>query len=279
MIRSGGSEAIGPTAHYTSYVWARNGLSHPALATRRGRMMFEALRPSMSVSGLLGGPTLPAYLLARHRAIDLLLGEAIESDGVSQVLELACGLSARGWRFTCRHPHLTYVEADLPGMAERKRRALERIAPLGESHRVVSVDVLKADGPGSLAAATETLDPDAGLVLITEGLLGYLGGEQVRGVWSRIAAELARFRTGRYLADIQLAGEAGAAVRAFRAALGAFVGGPVVLAHHDRRSDAERALRRAGFSRAAVTPALELAGAVAQDGAGARLAHVAQADA
>ena len=27
------SEAISPTAHYTGYVWARNGLSHPALST------------------------------------------------------------------------------------------------------------------------------------------------------------------------------------------------------------------------------------------------------
>lgn len=277
-MRGRGPEAISPTAHYTSYVWARNGLSHPALLTRRGRMMFEALRPAMSVSGVLGGPTLEAYLLARHRAIDMLLGEAIEKDGVCQVLELACGLSARGWRFTRQHPHITYIEADLPGMAERKRRALARIAYLPESHRVASVDVLQADGEGSLAQLTQTLDPDAGLVIITEGLLGYLGCQQVQSLWSRIASQLAGFHAGRYLADIQLASEAGVPVHLFRAALGAFVGGPVVLAHHSQHSDAERALRQAGFAHAAVTRAVELAGPAAAQGPGARLAHVAQAD-
>ena len=30
------STSISPTAHYTGYVWARNGLSHPALASREG---------------------------------------------------------------------------------------------------------------------------------------------------------------------------------------------------------------------------------------------------
>lgn len=276
-MRDRGSEAISPTAHYTSWVWARNGLSHPALVTRRGRAMFEALRPAMSLSGALGGPTLDAYLLARHRAIDALLRDAIEKDGVSQVIELACGLSPRGWRFTREYPHLTYIEGDLPDMAERKRRALTRIAPLGGSHRVASVDVLRADGKGSLAELTATLEADAGLVIITEGLLGYLSREQVQEVWSRIAGQLAAFRAGLYLADIQLASEAGLPVRLFRAALGAFVGGPVVLAHHAQRSDAEHALRQAGFSHAAVRRAVDVARPVADDGSGSRLAHVAHA--
>ena len=35
--RMSGSDAISPTAHYTGYVWARNGLSHPALETPEGR--------------------------------------------------------------------------------------------------------------------------------------------------------------------------------------------------------------------------------------------------
>ena len=39
---SRGSDAISPTAHYTGHVWVRNGLSHPELATREGRVMFDA---------------------------------------------------------------------------------------------------------------------------------------------------------------------------------------------------------------------------------------------
>src|SRR5690348_6965545 len=147
------SETISPTAHYTGYVWARNGLSHPGLETREGRILYETLRPTMLASRALGGPSLEAYLLARHRALDELLERAISEHGVSQVVEVAAGLSPRGWRFSQRHgERLTYLEADLPAMAERKRRALERIGSLSEHHRVAALDALRDDGPESLSA-------------------------------------------------------------------------------------------------------------------------------
>ena len=118
---------MSPTAHYTGYVWFRNGLSDPALATRQGRFLFESLQGAALVSRALGGPTLEGYLLARHVAIDTLLTAAIERDGITQVLEVAAGLSPRGLRFHRRYgDRLTYVEADLPDMAARKERALAR---------------------------------------------------------------------------------------------------------------------------------------------------------
>ena len=64
------SDTISPTAHYTGHVWARNGLSHPGLDTTEGRVMFGALQPAMAFSRTVGGPSLEAYLLARHAAID-----------------------------------------------------------------------------------------------------------------------------------------------------------------------------------------------------------------
>ena len=104
MIFSG--DRIGPTAHYTGYVWARDGLSHPELATAEGRVLFEALQPAMIVSRAAGSATLEAYLLARHRAIDARLERAIERGEVTQVIEVACGLSPRGWRFAKRYGDL-----------------------------------------------------------------------------------------------------------------------------------------------------------------------------
>src|SRR5579864_8350501 len=80
------SKSISPTAHYTGYVWARNGLSHPALETTEGRLLFEALRPAMTVNAILGRGTLESYLLARHRAIDTLLERAIDEHGIRQVI-------------------------------------------------------------------------------------------------------------------------------------------------------------------------------------------------
>ena len=141
------SDTISPTAHYTGYVWARNGLSTPELTTTEGRILFESLQPLMVVSGTLGRPSLEAYLLARHVAIDALLERAIERDRVTQVLEVAAGLSPRGWRFAQRYgDRVTYVEADLPAMASRKREALERAASLTDNHRVRDLDALQEDG-------------------------------------------------------------------------------------------------------------------------------------
>jgi O-methyltransferase involved in polyketide biosynthesis len=270
-----GSDAISPTAHYTGYVWARHGLSHPALETREGRVLFESMRPVNALSEALGGVSLETYLLTRHRAIDVLLERAIHEAGVSQVVEVACGLSPRGWRFTRRYGSaLTYVEADLPAMAARKRRALERMGSLSERHRVVEVDALRDAGPGSLRALAGELDPHEGLAIITEGLLGYLSGEAVDGLWRRLAGMLGAFARGRYISDLHLGAAQNAQVRIFRVVLSGFVRGRVYL-HFDDAADAEAALRHAGFEAATLHRAASLAPEIR--GRGSTLAHILEA--
>ncbi|MGZ4174535.1 MAG: class I SAM-dependent methyltransferase [Solirubrobacteraceae bacterium] len=270
--------AVTPTAHYTGYVWARNGLSHPELASAEGRLLYESLRAPMIASRLLGGPTLEAYLLARHGAIDALLERAIEGGGVTQVIEVAAGLSPRGWRFSRRHgAGLTYVEADLPAMAERKRSALQRMGSLGEHHRVEPLDALRDGGPASLAAVTAELDPTEALAIITEGLLGYLDRDSVLELWRRFARELSAFRSGFYLSDLHLGStEARAEVRAFRLLLSAFVRGRGHL-HFGTEHEAAAALRDAGFRRAGLSRASEVAPEGDSLGPGAGLANVVEA--
>jgi O-methyltransferase involved in polyketide biosynthesis len=264
-----GPEAVSPTAHYTGHVWGRNDLSHPALRTRQGRLFFAALQPAMRLNRAVGGATLEGMLLARHRAIDGLLEAAIEERGVSQVIEVACGMSPRGWRFGARYgDRLTYVEADLPAMARRKRRALERIGSLSDAHRIVELDALAEDGPTSLGAVAAGLDRDRGLAIVTEGLLGYLPPAQVAAAWQRFAALLGEFPSGRYLSDLHVASESGGArVRAFRLFLSSFVRGRVHL-HFADAAEAEAALLGAGFSTASVRPA---GARVAADDGGARV--------
>jgi O-methyltransferase involved in polyketide biosynthesis len=269
-------DRIGPTAHYTGYVWARNGLSHPELATAEGRILFDALQPTMLASRALGGPTLEEYLLARHRAIDALLERAIEDGGVTQVIEVAAGLSPRGWRFARRYgERLLYVEADLPEMAERKRAALERMGSLDEHHRVDEIDALRDDdGAGSLAAVMAELDPASGLAIITEGLLGYLPPDAVAGMWRRFATGLGRFSTGRYISDIHMGGAVTPPVRVFRVLLSGFVRGRVYL-HFEDPGRAVAALRQAGFDAAEVRRAADAADAARSTDS--RLAHILEA--
>ena len=224
-------------------------------------MLFESLRPVMAVNGVLGHPTLESYLLARHEAIDAALRTAIEQHGVTQVIEVACGMSPRGWRFTSRYgDKLTYIEADLPAMAARKRVALARMVSLSERHQVVELDALLPDGPRSLPGLAAQLNHRKGLAIITEGLLGYLPHDAVEGIWRRFAAALDGFRAGRYISDIHLGMVQTAQVRAFRLLLSAFVRGRVHM-HFESPDRVVGALRDAGFAGAQVRPAgpLELA--------------------
>ena len=244
---SEGSGAISPTAHYTGETWVRNGLSHPRLATWQGTALYWSFAPPIAVSRALGGPVLKGLLLARHRIIDSFLEDQIQG-GVSQVLEIACGMSPRGWRFSERFgDQLTYVEADLPGMAQRKREALAEMGSLSDHHRVVDLDVLQEGGPGSLEALVETLDPAKGLVIITEGLLTYLDDDTVDGLWARFATALGRFDQGVYLSDLRFAKQdRGNWERAFDLVLGAFVRGQVH-AYRGDEATAAAELRSAGF--------------------------------
>ena len=279
MVLPRGSDAVSPTAHYTGYVWVRNDLSHPQLATLEGRLFYDALRPAMAASRLLGGPTLEAMLLARHRIIDALLAEAIERGRVGQVIEIACGMSPRGWRFANRFgDRIVYVEADLPDMAARKRRALDRMGGRGDHHRVEELDALRDRGAGSLAEVASTLDRRRGLAVVTEGLLAYFGSGDVRDMWRRFARELGRFRSGLYLADLHV-GSAGRDVtaRAFQTALSAYVR-RLVHVHFDDEEAAAASLRRAGFTEADLHRGdrHEAAGDAVGDPAAARI-HVLEA--
>ncbi|HEX2265521.1 MAG TPA: class I SAM-dependent methyltransferase, partial [Solirubrobacterales bacterium] len=250
MSNSESSGSVSPTAHYTGETWVRNGLSHPELATWQGRVLHRTLALPIAASRAAGGPTLEGLLLARHRIIDSLLEDLIDG-GVTQVVEAACGMSPRGWRFARRYgDRLTYVEADLPGMARRKREALARIGSAGDRHRVVDLDVLRDGGPGSLDSLAGELDPAQGLAIITEGLLTYFDDETVEALWTRLARVLGRFDKGVYLADLRFARpDRGVPERAFDVILGAFVRGKVH-AYRGDESTAEASLRAAGFREA-----------------------------
>lgn len=243
---------ISPTAHYTSYVWFANGLSSQAFATRLGRFLYWSLAPANAASNLLGDDlSLEKMLLARHRAIDGLLDEEIASGRVTQVVEVAAGLSPRGWRFMERYGDsgLTYVEGDLPAMAAAKARLLERAGRSWDNHHVRAINVLDDAGEQSLVSSCEPLlDPEQGTAIITEGLLPYFDALRVAGIWRRFAAFLSTFPRGLYLSDLSLGDDVNKLrrVQLFRRLLGVVVRGRVHFQYPDV-DDAGTALRDCGF--------------------------------
>ncbi|HSW13571.1 MAG TPA: class I SAM-dependent methyltransferase [Solimonas sp.] len=256
------SEPIGPTAHYTGYTWYRQGWSHPALVTQRGRLLHLASRPLLAGLQLIGGASLESILVARHRAIDGLLGQAIADGRIGQVIEVAAGLSPRGWDFMRRHgSRLRYIEADLPLMAAAKRRRLAAIGPLPPGHEVVDLDALADEGPQSLAALARRLDPQQGTAIITEGLLNYFSRDEVLGMWRRFAQVLSGFPQGLYFSDLHLQqGNRSPMTGVFSRILGRYVRGGVHF-HFNDAAEAEAALRDCGLSGARVCDPRQLPGA------------------
>ncbi|HET8883205.1 MAG TPA: class I SAM-dependent methyltransferase [Solimonas sp.] len=246
----GATARVSPTAYATGYFWFRQGMSHPAFATPRGQRIDRMFRAFTAVTRRLSGFSLDALMLARHKGIDAQLAKAIESDKVGQVIEIAAGLSPRGWSFMQRYgERLRYIETDLPAMAACKRDVLEQTGSLSERHRVVTLDALAIDGANSLAAVAQQLDPKLGTAIVTEGLMNYLDPASARAVWQRIAETLERFPNGVYFSDVYFNERVQhPAVIAFGALLSAFVKGRMHM-HFKTPQEMARIMTAAGFKR------------------------------
>jgi O-methyltransferase involved in polyketide biosynthesis len=241
-------ETISPTAHYTGYVWYAHGQSHDAFATRTGHLLYQALRAPNVAAHAVGLPSLEGMLLARHRLIDLRLTNAIDAGEISQVVEVACGLSPRGWRFRSKYGDaLTYVEADLPGMLKNKQRILARLGGETAHHYTAEIDALAETGPTSIDGVCAKLDPLRGTAIITEGLINYFDRETMLGIWRRFGTALRIFPRSLYLSDLLLReGNSGAFATGFSWLVGAFVRGKTHL-HFDSPDEAEVALESSGL--------------------------------
>lgn len=196
------TSSISFTAHYTGYVWYRNQLSEPAFVTPQGQLFFLLLRPFEFLARKIIGTDIKTTLLQRHHLIDRELETLIASHPHLQVLEIACGLSPRGHRFTRQFPHITYVEADLPGMARRKQHLLSKLYSLSDRHRIVTCNILDAGDDSLESVLHREFDPNRPLVVITEGLVNYFPLRIIGGFWERLGAQLQHFSAGFYLTDI-----------------------------------------------------------------------------
>ncbi|TDT44385.1 leucine carboxyl methyltransferase [Halospina denitrificans] len=210
MTDSRDTASISFTGLYTGEVWYRNGLSPRFLSTRSGAGLYHAMTPFESASRWLGGNNLRVVLVQRHLLMDHLLEQLIREAGVSQVLEIASGMSPRGYRFRKRFPQVTYVETDIPGMAQRKRRELEAAGCLGDRHRVLPLDVFHSDGERALeTVVSNNFREGEPLVIITEGLTSYFTLADMEPFWQRLAALGDRFPGSRYLMETYYLPESG----------------------------------------------------------------------
>ncbi|WP_038346015.1 class I SAM-dependent methyltransferase [Acinetobacter sp. A47] len=184
------------TAHYTGYIWYQMGISHPALATTKGKTLATLVHPIESWAEKYVGGSMRSTLKQRHTMLDHSLEQLIRQHPDLQVLEIACGLSPRGWWFRQHYPEITYRELDLPDMAATKQAALQQIEQNAED--VLSVDLFT----DAFADAFEVFDPQRPLVVISEGLINYFEKPLLQQLIRAIAHYGQDFKALHYLTDI-----------------------------------------------------------------------------
>lgn len=189
---SGGHERIGPTAHYTAYVWRWAGFEGADLfSTWQGAALYWGFFALGEWATRLSPktPSMRVYLEYRHRLIDAVVA-AHEPD---VVVELGAGLTRRAvaWALASGGD-VQGLEFDLPDMVARKRAALAR-APaevrraLVGRHRVESANVVE---PQFAATLRDALCEARRPVVVAEGLLSYLSAPDRAALYGSVGGAL-----------------------------------------------------------------------------------------
>lgn len=243
---------VSPTAHYTSYIWVKHGLSPLEFQTTTGALLYWIFEPIMLLSRLMNGSTIEEMILARHQMIDSRLQEWIESGKVSQIVEIASGLSGRGYRISSRYSNVSYIETDFSDMVLLKQQlVLKTGGQSSENHHFIPLNVLLSDGPESLShVLSNELQINQGTVVITEGLLSYLSHSQLTDFWLRLATELKKYPLGVYLSEIRLGCDNNDAYsERMNRIISRFVGSSVVI-HYFSQDELKSDLTQLGFQMA-----------------------------
>jgi O-methyltransferase involved in polyketide biosynthesis len=197
------STGISFTALFTGHVWYENGMSSRFFTSPKARLLYNAVQPVEMMSDRVLGLTVHDMLLQRHHIIDHRIDQLIKHQGVSQILEIACGYSPRGYKLSRKYPGLKYIEADLPHMAKRKQALLQQHNGFGPDHHVVACDVFESGAPHGLNyIMTEVLDPARPTIIVTEGLVNYFTLEHITSAWQTLAQLGKTFPKAWYITDL-----------------------------------------------------------------------------
>lgn len=130
---------------------------------------------------------------ARYKSIT----QIIRKSGASQVLELACGYSLRGLDLT-RDRSLCYVETDLRDVVATKLELLDELRrrhEIGQNplHVVTAADALHSE---QLRRAAAVFDRARPLMVLCEGLIGYLTRQETRRLADNVRTLIGDFSGG-----------------------------------------------------------------------------------
>ena len=127
---------------------------------------------------------------ARYKSTD----KIIIQRNITQVLEIAAGLSPRGLAMT-ENLKVVYVTTDLPQILEEEKTIAEAIFKKLDIHRSnLHFQAANALDLGELLQAATPFTPDKSIAVITEGLLPYLTREEKETLASNIRELLKKYQ-------------------------------------------------------------------------------------
>jgi O-methyltransferase involved in polyketide biosynthesis len=135
-------------------------------------------------------PETTPFFEARYKLVNKLLKES----GTEQVLEVAAGLSPRGFSMTTENPNFKYVELDLEQIIGEKEQIHSALAAQGKlpqspNHHLEKGDALNLE---NLRQAVRHFDKKP-IAIINEGLMRYLTFEQKAQYAKNVDALLEEF--------------------------------------------------------------------------------------
>lgn len=250
----GRDERIGPTAHYTAYVWYRLGFPYAGwFVTRRGRALFWGFRVlgETPLSGVTGVPTLERYLEMRHRTIE----SALNEERPDVIVELGAGLSRRGVTWVAGRG-VEYHEVDLPPMVRAKRTRIRARADAAMWQRLDArlhhheIDVLDRRFESALRDLVSRAQRP---VVVAEGLLDYFALSDREQVIAAIGGALSGHPGAAFVASLRTKPTSARlrfATRVLRQAIGAVTKGRGQGQPFADEGALRRAARQGGFAEA-----------------------------
>jgi O-methyltransferase involved in polyketide biosynthesis len=181
-------EKIGPTAKFVAYLRTFTDIPFAKeIAEQSGAERTYQELAGESKESLI---RLSPYWEARYKVTDRILTQR----GITQILEVAAGLSPRGIAMT-ENPDVVYVVTDLPQILDQERAIAEAILSRLNSRRPnLHFETANALDRESLARACAIFGYDRPVAIITEGLLPYLNREEKTVLASNIHEVLSRYR-------------------------------------------------------------------------------------
>jgi len=188
---TGSYEKISPTAWLIAY---ERALSDIPLSKEIFRELEEVIKQSQYASEYsaieeLRNPRASFIWESRYKIVNHL----IEQERIDQVLEIASGYSPRGLNMA-KDPSVEYVEIDLHGVMEVKKRIVEKLVsrsevPLEPNLRLEEGNALDIQ---DLLTATHTFKVKP-IIIANEGLLQYLNLDEKRTLGGNVHQLLGRF--------------------------------------------------------------------------------------